>query len=659
MNWQHISRFRLLLLIGLLFIPVTTLSAAQTRQDNFVRRTGASLHINREPFRFAGSNNYYLMYKSPFMVDDVLETAASQNFTVMRTWGFLDIGNQDGSGSTHGIQEGIYFHYWDGAGPAYNDGPDGLEKLDYVIYKAGQEGIKLVIPLTNNWSAFGGMDQYVRWIDGTYHDEFYTHPQLRSYYKDWVEHLLTRTNIYTGVQYKDDPAIMTWELANEPRCKGSGLYPPSPDCTTETLVEWADEMSTFIKSIDQNHLVSVGDEGFYCDPLATDWTQNCGEGVDTLALSALPNIDVMSFHLYPDHWLKDAAWGTAWIEQHLADARQLNKPVMLGEFGLLDKSIRNPVYFEWTNTFMKNGGTGALYWILSGEQDDGTLYPDYDGFTVYCDSPVCTTLHNFSEMMFERQPMFFAPVADHDTAVTEFETAVSLTPAANDIAYTTTSLDASKIDLDPGTPGQQTSVSVTGGSYALQPDGSVLFSPDTGFSGKAEASYIIRDNRGRISNVANLSVNVKPSPSAPIVLFSFESGVEGWAPGNWQTNAGTVAQSDTFHTDGSYSLQVDTADGGWFGLDFAAPVDLSGKTALNLDIQTTGAGTSTSVALKLGDSYTWCQSPWGFINAGTTTTLEVDMLTLGCDSPELDDVRGIFVWVSGSDTFYLDYVRAE
>ena len=64
---------------------------------------------------------------------------------------------------------------------------------------------------------------------------------------------------------------------------------------------------------DLNHLVSVGDEGFYCIKNATDWTENCGEGVDTLAFTQLTNIDVMSFHLYPDHWGKTAAWGTDWI----------------------------------------------------------------------------------------------------------------------------------------------------------------------------------------------------------------------------------------------------------------------------------------------------------------------------------------------------------
>ncbi len=72
-------------------------------------------------------------------------------------------------------------------------------------------------------------------------------------------------------------------------------------------------MSRFIKNIDNKHLVSVGDEGFYCNPNAdenTHWTENCGEGVDTIALTKLPHIDVMSFHLYPDHWSTDAEWGT-------------------------------------------------------------------------------------------------------------------------------------------------------------------------------------------------------------------------------------------------------------------------------------------------------------------------------------------------------------
>jgi len=625
----------------------------------FVKRAGPELRLKGKIYRFAGSNNYYLMYKSHFMVDDVLQAAKDSNFRVLRMWGSLEIGNQDGSNSIQGKADGTYFSYWDGTAPAYNDGPDGLQRLDYVLYKAGQLGIRVVIPLVNNWNAFGGMDQYVRWANGQYHDQFYTDPLIRQWYKNWIAHLLNRTNAYTGVQYKDDPTIMTWELANEPRCLSAGAYPRSPNCTVQTLITWANEMSTFIKSIDENHLVSVGDEGFYCIPGATDWTDNCGEGVDTIAFTKLPNIDVMSFHLYPDHWGKSIAWGTQWIKRHFADARKLNKPAMLGEFGLLDKSIRNPVYKEWTDTVFKSGGAGALYWILSGKQDDGTLYADYDGFTVYCPSPVCITLNNFSKMMTANKVLVFPPVADNDTTVTEFETPVTLNPLANDVTYGGAALLPDSMDLDPTSAGKQTSTTTSAGTFAWQPGGTVLFTPAVGYSGKALASYTVKDSAGRVSNAATLTVTVKPSPSGPIMLFSFETGTEGWGPANWMPDAGTVSQTTAFHTDGAYSLQLDVVKEHWFGATFSTPLDLSGRTHLKYDIQTLSSGTSVEVALQLGDGWIWCEGGgWGWVNGNTVTTVDIDLTNLGCANPDFTKVHTIYIYFK-SGTFYMDAVRAE
>ncbi len=159
------------------------------------------------------------------MVDNVLTTAAAQNLNTMRTWGFIDVGNQDGPNSVDGPHNGVYFHYWDGSAPAFNDVDTGLKHLDYVIYKASQLNIKLVIPFVNNYDQFGGMDQYVRWKGGQYHDQFYSDPTIRQWYKDWITHLLNHTNAYSGIQYKDDPTILSWELANEERCAGYGVYP--------------------------------------------------------------------------------------------------------------------------------------------------------------------------------------------------------------------------------------------------------------------------------------------------------------------------------------------------------------------------------------------------------------------------------------------------
>jgi mannan endo-1,4-beta-mannosidase len=396
--------------IGVVTPAAGQATAGRDQNAEFVERVGADLRLGGAKFRFAGSNQYYLIYKSPFMVDDVLEAAGAQGFRVMRIWGSLDVGDlNDGSTSVGGgPKEGVYLPYWDPAAgrPAYNDGPNGLERLDYAIAKAGELGLRLVIPFVNNWNDFGGMDQYVRWRDIStppdqtwYHDSFYTDPVIKGWYKDWIAHVLNRQNTITGVRYKDDPTIMTWELGNEPRCLSAGAYPRSPDCTTETLTRWADELTTYIKGIDRNHLVSVGDEGFYCKPGGEHWTENCGEGVDSEALTRLKNVDVMSFHLYPDHWGTTVEWGRVWIASHFATARRLGKPAMLGEFGLRDKSVRNPSYKRWLDTTFWSGGAGALYWILSGKQDDGTLYPDFDGFTVYCPSPVCATISNFGKQM--------------------------------------------------------------------------------------------------------------------------------------------------------------------------------------------------------------------------------------------------------------------
>src|SRR5256884_1728447 len=98
------------------------------------------------------------------------------------------------------------------------------------------------------------MDQYVRWLGGQYHDQFYTDPTIRKWYKDWIAHLLNRTNTYTGLQYKDDATILGWELANEPRCGAGGAYPTSGNCTTHTLNNWAADVSTFVKNIDPKQI---------------------------------------------------------------------------------------------------------------------------------------------------------------------------------------------------------------------------------------------------------------------------------------------------------------------------------------------------------------------------------------------------------------------
>lgn len=632
-------------------------SGAPSLVRDFVTRNGAELEVTGEPFRFAGSNNYYLMYTSRFMVNDVLEAAQRAGFNTLRTWGFLDIGNQDGSNSVRGPSNGVYFQYWGGSAPAYNDGASGLERLDYVVQRAGQLGVRLIIPLVNNWNDFGGMDQYVRWRESSagearewFHDDFYIDPTIRGWYQDWVTHVVERVNTLTGVAYKNDPAIAMWELGNEPRCTGAGVYGRSMGCTTQTLTEWADAMSAHVRSIDPNHLISVGDEGFYCNADGTHWTEQCGDGVDSLAFIALPNVDVMSVHLYPEDWGTNPDWGTDWIVRHVNDAKAAGKASLLGEFGLTNQRVRNRVYQTWTDSLVSLGGNGGLYWILSGRNDDGSLYGDFDGFTIYEGAPTFQTLVNYAASMIAGAPGQFAPVADHDVGYLTHDTSSVFDPLANDVAYgqePSTLL----VDLDVEAPGIQTSLTLDGHAIEHTPEG-VAFTPAPGFVGRVDVSYRAIDSAQRASNVATLGVIVSPDPAS---LSSFEADADGWVAQN-TANGGTVVQSPAFATDGAFGLEVTGTTNNWFGRIFAEPLDLSARRAIRYDVQTLADDTQTAVRVFFGEVR--CQSPFGDVPANTTTQVEIDLMNLNCDGPRPANGRATSLYLRFSPgTFRLDNVQ--
>ena len=650
------------------FAQTSVSDPVDAKGKHFATRVGNQIYAEGKPFRMAGSNNYYPMYVSQYMVDNLLETAAAQNFNSFRLWGFLDVGNADGTNSVDGPHNGVYFHYWNGSEPAFNDGATGLQHLDYVIYKAGQLNLKLIIPFVNNYDQFGGMDQYVRWAGGQYHDQFYTDANIRKWYKQWIKHVLNHVNSYTGVKYKDDATIMIWELANEERCAGYGVYPQSSSCTTTTITSWADDVSQYIKSIDSKHLVSPGDEGFYCsDPSSYDFTINCSQGVDSIALAKLPAMDVISYHLYPDSWGKTPEWGTQWIAEHIQDSHTLGDRAIAGEWGILEKNIRNPVYHEWEKTVLQDGGAGALYWILSGLQDDGTLYPDYDGYTVYCPTPVCSAFTHFARKM-QGLPTDNAPIADNDTITTANNTPVTLNVTANDITYGGATLRPNSVDLNPSVGGKNTTFTNTFGTFTSQGGGNVYFQPASACTtGDITIPYTVKDDKDRVSNPANITVTVGGIAGE---LYNFEDGVDTWAPASFSSGAGTVAQSTTDATSCTHSLQInDSTGGGWFGPSYNTgplPLKTAGLTSLLFDISTTTAGTSQSVAVQFGANYTFCSTPFTYQNAGTSETLTVNLKDLataancgGTAPPDTSVIQGMYVYFSGGGTAFLDNVRAK
>lgn len=385
--------------------------AAAGVPNGFAYTQGTRFMLDGSPFYYAGTNCYYLTFKSQEAVDSVFKDAEAMGLKVIRVWGNLDVGVKTGTTDSQGKpvftnnndgpgeKDGIYFQYFDKdlGKPMINEGKDGLQKLDYALYQAEKHGIKLLITFTNYWDAFGGMGQYIKWaqelgITGLKKDDFYTNETLKGWYKDYVNGLLNHTNQYTGRKLKDEPSVFAWELANEPRCNTDA------QCKDNILYNWAKEMSEYVKSVDPNHMVSLGDEGFYNKPYGyyneyttSNYAFYGAEGVDFEKLMTIDTLDFGTPHLYLDQWgMKHTGTGQddlLWFKIHGETCAELDKPVILEEFGLTNRTIRDNEYEQWFevlegNVYETVEYAGTNYWMIAS-YIDGALYPDYDQYTVY------------------------------------------------------------------------------------------------------------------------------------------------------------------------------------------------------------------------------------------------------------------------------------
>jgi len=356
-----------------LFTLGLTLFSKLAYSLDFVKRCGNQFVLNNKAFYFTGSNTYYLHYKDiEYGTPKVFEIAKKHNLSVIRTWAFMDEAY---------IQDDVYYTSFNNATREIevNNGENGLQRLDRVIALAEKYGIRLILTLTNNWADFGGMEQWVRDFGFTEHYQFYTEPEIKKSFKKYIKTLINRTNTVTGKKYKNDGTIFAWELANEPRCWGTNMG-KNEKCTTKTITKWADEMSTYIKKLDKNHMVATGEEGF---GLAGVDSENdiygFGDGNDFVANAALKNIDFATIHLYASYWgFKDyIKEGIQYFEAHAKAVKKLNKPIIMEEFGI-PKEKREEVQPVYMQSLVDNDYNGIMYWMLAHDE-----YPDYDGFTIY------------------------------------------------------------------------------------------------------------------------------------------------------------------------------------------------------------------------------------------------------------------------------------
>ena len=322
--------------LTLLFAAVTMSALGQTK---FVTVKDGHFLRNGQPYYYVGTNFWYgAILGSEGQGGD--RQRLTKELDLMAQMGIDNLRILVGSDGERGVTTKVEPTLQVQPG-VYND--TILAGLDYLLMEMGKRKMVAVLYLNNAWEWSGGYGFYLQHAgegkaprpneDGypaymNFVAKYATSEKAHQLFYDYVRFILSRTNRYTGVAYKDDPAIMSWQIGNEPRAFAKEALP--------AFEKWLAEASALIRSLDGNHLISIGSEGAWgCEG---DW--GCYERI-----CSDKNVDYCNIHLWPYNWgwakedslienLPRAKENTKdYINRHLEICARLKKPLVMEEFG--------------------------------------------------------------------------------------------------------------------------------------------------------------------------------------------------------------------------------------------------------------------------------------------------------------------------------------
>ncbi|KAK9827642.1 hypothetical protein WJX81_002329 [Elliptochloris bilobata] len=363
-----------------------TLPAAK----QFVQTDGTRFKLDGKPWYFSGTNQYSLVN--------------------MHWWNDTQVVFNLAEHARRGVQVMRVFFFFNGNGTGYeaskNDQPMqpsvgvfnevAMQRADLLLAEAGKKGIRLILALSNWWDEQGGVQWYVDQVLGDAKPKldkelFFTDPAVRTAFKKYVYTILHRNNTLVpgGLLYKDDPTVLAWELQNEPQLReGYELRLGAPRAG-KFMNAWVAEMSSYIKALDGNHLVAIGDEGWRCDSghgAPHEWMNNGTKGIDMASNIALPGVDFATVHLYPGNWLLRPNEYHWLIPNFLADragiALKAGKPIILEEFGNAFGYVpsRDAILGTYLSAAHAFGYSGTLVWQVFPWPTDNLTGAGFDFF---------------------------------------------------------------------------------------------------------------------------------------------------------------------------------------------------------------------------------------------------------------------------------------
>ncbi len=376
----------------LIVILVLALSSCNSQDNSYVKVDGNNFIINGETYNYLGTNMWY----GPLLG---METKPGDRDRLIKELDFL---KSNGVTNLRIMGASEKTDYDNTVTPAFQTAPgiyneDVLIGLDFCLAEMEKREMKAVIYLGNNWIWTGGFSQLVAWANDEVNpnpflpeynwDDFmnfsarlYSDEKAQKLYFDYVRMLINRKNTVTGKMYKDDPTIMSWQLANEPRPgrgdEGKKNFP--------AFKIWVDKSAKLIKSIDKNHLVSTGNEGL----------AGCIESEELFkSIHQFESIDYITTHL----WILNWGWfdphnaeqsypeamekAHEYLDKHIQMSSEINKPLVIEEFGIPRDShsystevstiYRDKYYEMMFKKIYKNaqsGGpmSGSNFWAFGG-----------------------------------------------------------------------------------------------------------------------------------------------------------------------------------------------------------------------------------------------------------------------------------------------------
>ncbi|QQR89454.1 MAG: cellulase family glycosylhydrolase [Myxococcales bacterium] len=381
--------------------------------SNYVSVEWGRLTLDSKPYGFSGTNAYYLQEEASRelaagatvseVVNEVFRELAELGVSTVRTNGFNDAPEKD---SVIQIEQGIYSEA-------------GFRGLDHVIAMAERYGLHLILSVSNYWTAYGGVDQYLAW-NAYPHDKqddrgaFFVEDSLRDHFKSYLRALMLRVNSETGRQYRDEPAVLAWELMNEPRGWGT---------SAQRLSDWYCEMAGELRALGAKQLIASGETGFgnfygeledssqllFLEQATASWLLDGSQATEFVLNSQC--VDIASIHCYPE------AWGASpyeakrvcetWARLHHDLLAQSQIPLLMGEFGLLNParddralfelSERRDIYSAWLSLAEKGIVDGAFPWMYS--YDARPVEWDHYSFTWYDGSPVEAEQNEYIDLL--------------------------------------------------------------------------------------------------------------------------------------------------------------------------------------------------------------------------------------------------------------------